>query len=116
MAAYRARSEDSMTLLAGFNVIQIGGGSAAAVCGRVLADVGAHVTCIAPDVGTMLLAHLNHGKTFADDAAAQHEGLANAHMIVREGQPKDWSAGPYDVARLRAINASATIVTVSPYG
>ena len=32
-----------MTLLAGFNVVQIGDGSAAAVCGRVLADVGAHM-------------------------------------------------------------------------
>ena len=105
-----------MTLLAGFNVIQIGGGSAAAVCGRVLADVGAHVTCIGPDAGTMLLAHLNHGKTCAENAVAQHEGLASAHMIVREGQPTDWAAGPYDLARLRQINASATIVTISPYG
>ena len=39
-----------MTLLAGFKVVQIGGGSAAAVCGRLLADVGAQVTCIDPDV------------------------------------------------------------------
>ncbi len=100
-----------MTLLTGFNVIQIGGGSAAAVCGRMLADIGAHVTCIDAHTSTALLAHLNHGK-----AAAEREDLANAHMIVREGQPGDWSAGPYDLAGLRRLNASATIVTISPYG
>ena len=60
-----------MTLLAGFNVVQIGSGSAAAVCGRVLADVGAHVTCIDAGTGTTLLAHLNHGKTVAEDAVAE---------------------------------------------
>ena len=96
-----------MTLLAGFNVVQIGVGSAAAVCGRVLADVGAHVTCIGARGDTALLAHLNHGK-----AVAARDDLANAHMIVREG----WPAGPYDLAGLRQLNASATIVTISPYG
>jgi crotonobetainyl-CoA:carnitine CoA-transferase CaiB-like acyl-CoA transferase len=96
-----------MTLLGGFNVVQIGGGPAAAVCGRMLADVGAHVTCIGADTSTVLLAHLNHGKAIAGDAGS----LANAHMIVREGQ-----TSPYDVAGLRRLNASATIVTISPYG
>ena len=105
-----------MTLLAGFNVIQIGGGSAAAVCGRLLADAGAQVTCIAAEAGTLLLAYLNHGKAVAVDATAQREGLAAAHLIVREGQPKDWAASPYDLTQLRRINASATVVTISPYG
>ena len=92
-----------MTLLAGFKVVQIGGGSAAAVCGRLLADVGAQVTCIGPDTSTTLLSYLNHGK-----AIATPENLAAADLIVREGQS--------DVAELRRINASATIVTISPYG
>jgi crotonobetainyl-CoA:carnitine CoA-transferase CaiB-like acyl-CoA transferase len=105
-----------MTLLTGFKVIQIGDGSAAAVCGRLLADVGAQVTCIDPGVGTMLLAHLNHGKAVAADATERREGLAAAHLIVREGQPKDWLASPYDLAELRRINGSATVVTISPYG
>lgn len=100
-----------MTLLTGFNVIQIGGGSAAAVCGRMLADIGARVTCVEAHTSTALLAHLNHGK-----AAAERGDVANAHMIVREGQPGDWSAGPYDLAGLRRMNPSATIVTISPYG
>jgi crotonobetainyl-CoA:carnitine CoA-transferase CaiB-like acyl-CoA transferase len=105
-----------MTLLSGFNVIQIGCGSAAAVCGRLLADVGAQVTCIDPGAGTILLAHLNHGKAVAADATERREGLAAAHLIVREGQPKDWLASPYDLAELRRINGSATVVTISPYG
>ncbi|HTG18418.1 MAG TPA: CoA transferase [Reyranella sp.] len=105
-----------MTLLSGFKVIQIGCGSAAAVCGRLLADVGARVTCIDPGAGTMLLAHLNHGKAVAADATEWREGLAAAHLIVREGQPKDWLASPYDLPELRRINASATVVTISPYG
>src|SRR6266704_3683883 len=105
-----------MTLLSGFKVIQIGDGSAAAVCGRLLADVGAQVTCIDPGAGTMLLAHLNHGKAVAADATERHAGLAAAHLIVREGQPKDWAASPYDLTELRRLNASALVVTISPYG
>ena len=105
-----------MTLLTGFKVIQIGDGSAAAVCGRLLADVGAQVTCIDPGAGTMLLAHLNHGKAVAADATERREGLAAAHLIVREGQPKDWLPSSYDLAELRRINGSATVVTISPYG
>lgn len=105
-----------MTLLGGFKVVQIGGGSAAAVCGRLLADVGAQVTCIDPDAGTTLLAYLNRGKAVAADVRERHERLAAAHLIVREGQPKDWAANSYDVAGLRRINPSAIVVTISPYG
>src|SRR5882724_2292874 len=105
-----------MTLLTGFNVSQIGDGSAAAVCGRLLADVGAQVTCIDPGAGTTLLAYLNHGKAVAATATEGREGLAAAQLIVREGQPKDWLASPYDLTELRRINPSAIVVTISPYG
>jgi crotonobetainyl-CoA:carnitine CoA-transferase CaiB-like acyl-CoA transferase len=105
-----------VTLLTGFNVVQIGGGSAAAVCGRLLADVGARVICIEPAAGTMLLAYLNSGKATAADATERHKSLAEAHLIVREGQPKDWTASPHDLPNLRRINASAVVVTISPYG
>jgi crotonobetainyl-CoA:carnitine CoA-transferase CaiB-like acyl-CoA transferase len=94
-----------MTLLAGFKVVQIGGGSAAAVCGRMLADVGADVTCFDPEDATPLLAILNRGKEIAS-----MEELAAADLIVREGP------GVLDVAELRRINPSAAIVTISPYG
>ena len=105
-----------MPLLTGFKMLQIGRGSAAAVCGRLLAGVGAQVTCIDPGAGTMLLDYLNHGKTVAVDAAQQRKSLAEAHLIVREGQPKDFSTSPYDMAGLRRANASAIVVTISPYG
>jgi crotonobetainyl-CoA:carnitine CoA-transferase CaiB-like acyl-CoA transferase len=93
-----------MTLLAGFKVVQIDSGAAAAVCGRLLADLGAHVTCIDPDTGTTLLAYLNQGKPIATQ-----EHLAAADLIVREGQS-------HDLVELRRINASTTIVTISPFG
>jgi crotonobetainyl-CoA:carnitine CoA-transferase CaiB-like acyl-CoA transferase len=113
MAAMR---KTGMALLTGFKVLQIGGGSAAAVCGRLLVDVGAQVTCIDPGADTMLLAYLNHGKAVAADATERRESLAAAHLIVREGQPKDWAASPYDLTEMRRTNASATVVTISPYG
>jgi len=105
-----------MILLAGFNVVQIGGGAAAAVCGRLMADAGAQVTCIAPDAGTTLLAYLNRGKPIAVDATERRERLAAAHLIVREGQPKDWAASSHELAELRQVNASAIVVTISPFG
>ena len=43
-----------MSLLNGFRVVQVGGGMAAAVCGRMLADVGADIVCIEPDSSTAL--------------------------------------------------------------
>ena len=97
-----------MALLSGFNVLQIGRGSAAAVCGRLLADVGAQVTCIEPGAGTMLLDYLNHGKAVAEEATERRRAVASATLIVREG--------PCDATELRQVNASAIIVTISAYG
>jgi crotonobetainyl-CoA:carnitine CoA-transferase CaiB-like acyl-CoA transferase len=67
-----------MSLLNGFRVVQIGPGLAAAVCGRLLADVGAEVTCIDPDRSTRLSQFLNHGKRIASGEPAD--------LIVCEGQ------------------------------
>jgi crotonobetainyl-CoA:carnitine CoA-transferase CaiB-like acyl-CoA transferase len=50
-----------MTVLNGFRVLQVGPGLAAAVCGRLLADVGATVTRIGGDRSTMLGEYLNRG-------------------------------------------------------
>lgn len=97
-----------MALLTGFNVVQIGSGPAAAVCGRLLADVGAQVTCIDPGAGTILMDHLNRGKAVAEDEVERREAVASADLIVREGL--------CDAAELRRANASATVVTISPYG
>lgn len=101
-----------MSLLAGFRVVQIGPGLAAAVCGRLLADVSAEVTCIAPDSAQLLAAYLNHGKTTESDVDA----LANADLIVCEGRPTDLRARGHDANALRQRNATAAIVLISPFG
>jgi crotonobetainyl-CoA:carnitine CoA-transferase CaiB-like acyl-CoA transferase len=105
-----------MSLLTGFNVVQIGPDRAAAVCGRMLADVGARVTCIGPDTASPLLAYLNHAKAIATDAASKRQALADADLIVLQGRPSELAASQYDVAAIRRINASAALVVISPYG
>src|SRR5215469_6844639 len=103
-----------MSLLAGFWVVQIGEGLAAAVCGRLLADVGADVICIETDNSTALADYLNHGKRIvADDLAA---AFSAADLIVCEGRPRDLRARGYDVAGLRRLNPKAPLVFISPFG
>ncbi len=51
-----------MALLSDFAVVQLGGGLAAAVCGRLFADVGARVSCIDPDASSHLACPLNDQK------------------------------------------------------
>lgn len=97
-----------MALLTGFTVVQIGRGAAAAVCGRLLADVGAQVTCIDPGAGTVLLDYLNHDKAVAREEIERRKALASATLVVCEA--------PCDLTGLRRVNASAIVVTISPYG
>jgi crotonobetainyl-CoA:carnitine CoA-transferase CaiB-like acyl-CoA transferase len=103
-----------MSLLAGFRVVEIGEGLAAAVCGRLFADVGADVARIDPDHSTSLADYLNHGKRIAagDPAGA----LSAADLIVCEGRPRDLRARGYDAVGLRRLNATAALVLVSPFG
>ena len=105
-----------MTLLTDFKVVQIGDGSAAAVCGRLLADAGAHVTCIDTNTGTPLTTYLDHGKSVARSQAEAHHALADARVIVIEGSPQALAAGRYPPLLLRQMNASAVRVLISPYG
>jgi crotonobetainyl-CoA:carnitine CoA-transferase CaiB-like acyl-CoA transferase len=103
-----------MPLLAGLRVVQIGDGLAAAVCGRLLADVGADVVCIDPGNSAALADYLNRGdKIIASDRAA---ALATADLIVCEGRPQDLRARGYDSAGLRRFNPEAPLVFVSPFG
>jgi benzylsuccinate CoA-transferase BbsE subunit len=101
-----------MTLLEGFAAVQVGTGLAAAVCGRVLADVGATVTCIDPDNSTPLAAFLNHGKPVVSAPGT----LSAADLIVCEGRPDDLRDRQHDADALRRLNPSAAIVYVSPFG
>src|SRR5215471_2507568 len=103
-----------MSLLAGFQVVQIGGGLAAAVCGRLFADVGADVACLDPDNSTPLAGYLNHAKRMvAGDPMA---ALPAAKLIVCEGRPQELRAHRYNAAGLRQINPKAALVFISPFG
>jgi crotonobetainyl-CoA:carnitine CoA-transferase CaiB-like acyl-CoA transferase len=100
-----------MSLLTGFRVVQIGQGLAAAVCGRLLADVGADVMCIDPDTPSLLTTYLNHGKpVVAGDA------LATADLIVCEGRPAELRSRQRDADALRRLNPTAALVFISPFG
>ncbi len=101
-----------MSLLTNFRVVQIGPGLAAAICGRLLADVGAQITCINPDNTTPLAAYLNHGKTIAPN----NDALTNADLIICEAPPADLRAQGHDANALRQRNATAAIVLISPFG
>ena len=105
-----------MTLLAKLEVVQIGPGLAAAVCTRLLADLGAHVSCIDPDSSSPLAAYLNHGKSVANTAEAERAALGSARLIVREESPTPPAASPHTLRALRRSNPNAVVVTISPYG
>src|SRR5215469_312821 len=104
-------------LLAGFRVVQIGAGLAAAVCGRLFADVGAEVSCVDADNSTALTNYLNQGKAvISSEPAAACEALATADLIVCEGQPRDLRTWHHDAESLRRLNARAALVLISPFG
>jgi crotonobetainyl-CoA:carnitine CoA-transferase CaiB-like acyl-CoA transferase len=106
-----------MSVLAGLEVVQIGGGLAAAVCGRLFADIGARVVGVGPATSTPLLRHLNHGKTVVSgDPNASRAAIAAADLIVCEGRPRELSARQQDPAALRQLNPTAPIVVISPFG
>src|SRR5215469_11186359 len=105
-----------MWLLAGLRVVQLGGGMAAAVCGRLFADVGTDVACVGPDVSTLLAVHLNYRKRLVSDDAAVRNAIETAELIVAEGQPRDLLALQYDADSLRQVNLRAVLVFISPFG
>jgi crotonobetainyl-CoA:carnitine CoA-transferase CaiB-like acyl-CoA transferase len=100
-----------MAVLEGLRVVEIGPGLAAAVCGRMLADVGAGVACLDPALASPLARHLNHGK-----ASAVGDALETADLIIAEGRPAELRARRHDPEALRRRNATAALVFVSPFG
>ena len=83
-----------MSLLTGFRIVQVGKSLAAAVCGRLFADVGAEVICVEPDTSTPLAAYLNHGK-----AIGTRDAIAAANLVVGDEE-----------------HIGAAQVVVSPFG
>jgi crotonobetainyl-CoA:carnitine CoA-transferase CaiB-like acyl-CoA transferase len=100
-----------VALLDGLNIVEIGPGLAAAVCGRLFADAGAAVWAVDPDLSTPLAGHLNQGKP-----AATPEAIAAADLIVCEGGPRRLRERECDAASLRRRNPRAAIVLISPFG
>src|ERR1700709_1320036 len=90
-----------MSLLQGFRVVQVGPGLATAVCGRLLADVGAEVACIDPAASTPLVDYLDCGTAFGSN-----EALIAADLIICDSTAADF----------RNLNATAAIVVISPFG
>jgi crotonobetainyl-CoA:carnitine CoA-transferase CaiB-like acyl-CoA transferase len=104
-----------MSLLTGFHVVQLGQGLAAAVCGRLFADLGATVACTDPDTATPLAAYLNHGRTILAEASSR-QALSDADLIVCEGGPAALRERHCGVDDLRRINPMAPLVLISPFG
>ena len=103
-------------MLAGLKVVQLGAGTAAAVCGRLLAELGATVTCIDAKLDSPLLVYLNHDKARALEPAAQRQALAEADLIVREIARGPGAVHPCGKHELRGVNPRAALVTLSAYG
>jgi crotonobetainyl-CoA:carnitine CoA-transferase CaiB-like acyl-CoA transferase len=112
----RAALQFGMSLLTGLEIVQIGGGLAAAVCGRLFADVGAGVCCIDPDDATLLARHLNSGKAIVPGGPMARAAIMAADLIVLEGGPRELRVRSCDPDALRHINERATLVVVSPFG
>ena len=98
-----------MPLLDGLRVLQVGPGPGAAVCGRIMADLGARVQTLSAGPATPLRRWLDDGK---QPAAA----LAAADLIVCEGAPKELRENGWDEASLRAHAPDAVVVLIGPYG
>ena len=106
-----------MSLLDGFRVVQIGPGLAAAICGRLLADVGAAIACVDRGPSAPLPDYLDHGKTILpSDGAAAEAAIAAADLIVCEGSPAELRRSPHGPQAARRLNPTASIVTISPFG
>ncbi len=98
-----------MPLLDGLHVLQIDTGLGAAVCGRILADLGANVRTLSAGNVTTLRLWLDGGK---QPAAA----LAEADMIICEDTPERLRDNGWDEASLRPHTPDAVIVLISPFG
>src|ERR1700750_1534781 len=105
-----------MAVLKKLEVVQIGPGLATAVCTRLLADLGAQVSCIDHDASSPLAAWLNHAKSVANTEEAERAALGSARLIVREASARPLASSPYTLEALRRSNPNAVVVTISPYG
>lgn len=102
-----------MSLLSEFRVVQLGPGLAAAVCGRLLADAGAAVTCSDTQPASPVHRYLDHGKTRTDDPGT---ALSSADLIIVQGRASELRHRRHDPDTLRTHNVRAALVLISPFG
>ncbi len=108
-----------MSLLTGMTVLQIGPGSAAAVCGQAFGNLGAAVQCLASDRTTPLMAFLNSDKEDVGgtlNEAALRQSATQANIVICEGSPSALKADNVRLPALHEINPNAVIVVISPFG
>jgi crotonobetainyl-CoA:carnitine CoA-transferase CaiB-like acyl-CoA transferase len=105
-----------MSLLAGLRIVQLGDGLAAAVCGRLFADVGAEIVRIGADCSSPIAQYLNDGGQIEDVPETVNEALPRADLIVCEGGPQALRAHGHDPESLRRHNPTAVLALISPYG
>ena len=103
-------------LLSGLRVVQVGRGLAAAVCGRLFADMGAEVACIDPDVSSPLAQYLDHGKAVAIEGATTRAALSGARLSFCEGRPAELRRRRHDADALRLVNETAALIFIAPFG
>ena len=83
---------------------------AAAVCGRIFADVGANVFSYEPAQGTPIAEHLNGGKIIVTDLPRR------AEVVVVEGGPAALASKGWDLDTMRGHYPNAAIIYISPFG
>lgn len=99
-----------MSVLKGLTVLQVGAGLAAAVCGRIFADVGANVFSYEPAQGAPIAEHLNGGKFIVTDLPRR------AEVVVVEGGPAALASKGWDLDTMRGHYPNAAIIYISPFG
>ena len=107
-----------MSVLAGFEVVQIGDGMAAAVCGRLFADVGARVVCIDGDPSTPLGATSQPWQDASFPAIGERGRGDRGRRSDRLRRPASRASRAAIRCRdaLRRLNPTAAIVAISPFG
>jgi crotonobetainyl-CoA:carnitine CoA-transferase CaiB-like acyl-CoA transferase len=130
-----------VTALAGLRVVEVGGGVAAAFCGKLLADLGAEVLKVEPPGGDRLRDHgpfvrdepdrdgsglflyLNENKLGATIDLDREDGwgdlvrlCASADVLIESFPPGELALRGVDPQELRRLRPSLVVVSITPFG
>lgn len=127
--------------LQGIKVLELGGGIAAPLAGKLMADLGATVVKIEPPEGeparrrgpfvdartdpeaSGLFAFLNAGKRSVTADLAQSAGrtlldglAANAHIVLHNFTPREMARLGFNPARLAEAHPRLVVLSITPFG